>query len=271
MIRVLIAAIVGVGLAACGSSAGYDQPVDDDRFDLLSFNMPPLLRKDAEKCVKTMNFVRGQGVKKDDELLSILLDFWQVVDVSYLSGEGVKSVIPSGGNPDDVATILPEGISLPTTIAHDCGLYAGGVVVKIGLLSLADSVNAAVASDPDVFENMGASLEQVQAGLTVMNAKSDGLRGLSAEDMVACTAIYQAVSLSKPSVVPLANIWMKAFVDGIESGRLDSANIREQSEYWNVLALEGPEAVISVDGYRTQASKCDGWVNESIEKQAASQ
>jgi len=267
-VRGLVTAIVGLSLTACSQSAGYDKVIEDDRFDLLSVTMPPLLKKDAQKCVRTMNLVRGTQ-EADDKLVARLLDFWQAVDEKFLTVEDAKSVLPSGGDPAIVESILPGGVSLPTAVAHDCGVYSGAVSVEIGLLSLSDSVAMAVEHDPEIFKSMGTSLDQIKSGLVIIKAQAEGVRGLALEDLVSCTAIYKSASVSDVSIEPFSNIWMSAFVDEIESGRLDAAKIREQSSYWAKLAEGGPDGLVAMDAYKSKAAECDEWINEAVAKQAA--
>ena len=61
--RVFILGILAIGLVACSDPKGkYEVAVDDDRYDLLALNMPPLLKSDAKSCIKVLNFVRDQDV-----------------------------------------------------------------------------------------------------------------------------------------------------------------------------------------------------------------
>jgi len=211
--------------------------------------------------------LRGQGSGQDsisENLFEKVLDLWQVVDVSLLSVENAYEVLPNGGDPSAVSSIFSAGIKLPNAIANACGEYAGELAVYIGLVSLSDSVEMALKEDPEIFENLGMSTDEVKAGVATIQQQAAGLGGLSIVDRVQCAAIYQAASLEDPSLEPYATIWMTDMVSAIEAGDLNPGEIREQSEFWRVLANDGPNAVSAAEGYEAQATKCDGWVNAVI-------
>jgi hypothetical protein len=234
--------------------------------------MPDILASDAKRCVKGAPLLRGQGGAQDsvsEQLFENILDLWQVIDVSLLSNGEPDEVLPNGGDPSKVASIFPSGIKLPTAVAHACGEYAGQVAVRIGLISAADSIDVALEEDPQVFEKAGLDLEQVRAGLKVLDGQVKGLAGLAVADKVHCTAIYQAASVSDGNLGPYFNIWRAALIGAIEAGELDPAQIDARSVYWQALATTGAEAVTSTEGYQAQATRCDGWINEAVAKQAA--
>jgi len=271
--RRAILSVLALFVVSCIAPSGENQaPVDDDRYDLMAVNMPPLLTKDAKSCTKVFNFGGVGNLESDDpvkQAFNFGLDFWQALDASMLSDENTHEVLPYGGDPKNVPSILPKGIKLPTKIAHACGEYAGEVVVKIGILSLEESVEIAHAVDPELFERMGTSLEQVKDGLSVLAAAAEKLSPLPIDDRVHCVAIYQAAASKDKSLSTNLNIWMMALVDAIENGDLDSKGIREKSVFWQALATSGPQAVISTEGFQEQASKCDRWINNVMPNQAA--
>lgn len=272
-IRVFIASLLVIGLTACADPKGeYKVAVDDDRYDLLALNMPPLLKSDAKSCIKVLNFVRDQDVGSDkvmQKMLETLTDFWQVVDVSMVSVENSQEVLPYGGNPKNVKSILPKGVKLPNKISHACGLYAGKIVTKIGLMSLDDGIDLALAEDPQIFTKMGLTTEDVKAGLSVISKQAKTLNTLPMDERVHCVAIYQAATANDKSLEPRLTVWTANLVDAIESNKLDSKAIKEKSLFWRALAKDGSDAVISADGFQEQATKCDDWIDDAVASQAA--
>ena len=271
--RVFILGILAIGLVACSDPKGkYEVAVDDDRYDLLALNMPPLLKSDAKSCIKVLNFVRDQDVGSDEvmqKMLETLTDFWQVVDVSMVSVENSQEVLPYGGNPKNVKSILPKGVKLPNKISHACGLYAGKIVAKIGLMSLDDGIDLALAEDPQIFTKMGLTTEDVKAGLSVISKQAKTLNTLPMDERVHCVAIYQAATANDKSLEPRLTVWTANLVDSIESNKLDPKAIKEKSLFWRALAKDGSDAVISADGFQEQATKCDEWIDDAVASQAA--
>lgn len=270
--RFLTMAFVVLAIAACAPNGQYDVAVDDDRFDLLKYKMPDLSARDAKKCVTGSSLLRGQGDKQDvvsEKIFESVLDLWQFVNVTMLSTKDTLDVLPNGGNSKSVESIFPKGINTPAKIANACGEYAGELAVYIGLVSVSDSIEVALRDNPEVFEKMDMSTEQVRSGVMQIEKQAAGLGDLTVADRVQCTAIYEAASVSDKTLAPYATIWRSALVGLIEAGDLDPKSIREQSFYWQILATKGSDAVLSVDGYKEQATKCDGWINDAITKQAA--
>jgi len=272
MMRSLALGLLCLSIAACAPKGKYDVAVDDDRFDLLALHMPDILASDAKKCITGAPLLRGQGGDQDsisEKVFESVLDLWQVVDVSFLSnGEDLK-VLPDGGDPKSVESIFPNGIKLPAVVANACGEYAGEVAVYIGLVSVSDSIQVALKNDPEVFEKMEMSTEQVMSGVKLIEKQAAALDNLTIADRVQCAAIFEAAGASDENLAPYATIWRAALVRLIEAGDLDPKSIREQSKYWQILAEKGSDAVLSADGYQQQAEKCDGWINEAIASQAA--
>lgn len=269
----IFALTVAFGFAACSPAGQYDVAVEDDRFDLLRFNMPDLLASDAKRCVAGAPLLRGQGGAQDsvpEYLFEKVLDLWQVVDVTMLSVGNPADVLPAGGNPEGLASIFPK-IKLPNAVANACGEYAGEVAVEIGLLSLSDMIDVALKENPEAFEDLGTSSEVVLEGVAIIEAQAAALNEVGVADQVHCLAIYQSAVVSNVELAPYRTVWLESLLRFIESGDVDPSELREKSVFWQTMAESGVDAVIEMDGFQNQAEKCDEWINMAMETQAAAQ
>jgi hypothetical protein len=271
--RGLTTSFLALCLAACTSPNGeYDAPVEDGRYDLIASQMPDILTSDAKQCAKVINFARGERVENGsavEQAFSLTVDFWQVVDEDFLSKDDVADVLPAGGNPEAVPSILPSGVRMPTKVAEACGKYAGETLVTMGILSLSDTIEMALEQDPDIFKDMGMNAAQVRQGVEVISAQAAPLVKLPHEHLVSCVAIYQAATKSDLSLKPRSTVWMAALVQAIDAGGIDPKKIKEKSAFWRLLESQGVDAVMANDGYQSKASECDASLDGAINAAAA--
>lgn len=199
------------------------------------------------------------------------MSYWRVVDRQFLSDAAVSDVLPFGGDVDEVESILPSGFGLPGRNSEPCAEYAGGAIVEVGLISLGQSIEMAEAASPGMFEKMGMNIDTINAGLETINRQAAALKQRDLGDRVSCTAITHAEKYNDPSRKPYAAIWTAALTDAIEQGELDAAQIREQSQHWRALAVNGLDGLAAVAGVEEKAQMCNSWLNEAISTQAANQ
>ena len=136
--------------------------------------------------------------------------------------------------------------------------------MNIGILSVRESIDVALASDPKVFERQGADMAQVNAGIEMIDGLAANLSRVPVNDMVDCVAIFQAAKSSNSVMQGQSTIWIAAMVDSIQSGRLNPNNIREQSAIWRALHEGGPKATLGVEGLKAKSGQCLAWTNEAM-------
>jgi len=273
--RTKLRGVIGAALALtlCAHVPAYANELgaSDHRFDLAPYNMPPILTSDAKKCISVGQLVRGQKAVESEigqKMFERVLDYWEALNKNVLAGQSVGDVLPFGGEAKKVKSILPSLLKTPEAIGHACGKYAGGVIAKIGILSLRDGIEAAMAVDPDVFKKQGVDMDVLDAGMKLLDGYAAALNDVSANDTVDCVAIFQIAKIGDPSFEPASNVWIAAMVNAIESGKLDAGNIRQQSPFWRAL-LDGAEALAKVEGMNEKAEQCQGWLNAAVAKSTA--
>lgn len=272
-LRGLIGSALALSLCAHMPAYANELGASDHRFDLAPYNMPPILTSDAKKCISVGQLVRGQKPVDSDvgqKMFERVLDYWEALNKNVLAGQSVGDVLPFGGEVKKVKSILPRLLKTPEAIGHACGEYGGGVIVKIGILSLRDSFAAAMAVDPDIFKKQGIDMDVVDAGMKLLDGYAAALSDVSAKDTVDCVAIFQIAKIGEPTLEPASNVWVVAMVNAIESGKLDAGNIRQQSAFWRALA-DGAEALAKVEGMNEKAGQCEGWLNAAVAKSTAKQ
>lgn len=264
--------VLAVSLVGCSPSAAPDINVVDDRFDLIRFNMPDVLVSDAKKCVKISGYMKGQKFSSNalvQKASEQAMSFWRVVDLKLMGGAGVKDVLPFGGDAETVETILPTGFGLPFRNSEPCAEYAGGMIVEIGIISLSESIEMALATDPDMFDDMGMTVEDIEAGLEIIAGQAKQLDALPVSDRVACTAISHVEKREDPSRAPYASIWTAALTSAIERGELAATEIRQQSVFWQEMAVSGVDGLTGFDGLEVKAEACNAWLDDAIQQEAA--
>lgn len=270
----LIAAIVL--LVGCSPSSNVELPLKSDgRFDLLQHNMLPVRVSDAKECHKVLSRASIfkftiTGPERDGFDMAVTV--WNEIDRRFASKiNGSDGVISAGRhvkNPELMPeSLFPEGASTELK-AEKCGEYAGQLQVEIGLMSLSDSVQMVLDMDPNFFETMGMSTEQILSGLQVINGQAANLSALTGEQKITCTAIYQGLALVEEGYKPYRSIWVAALVSSIENDSIDPMTISQKSEYWRVLSVSGAEDMSLLESYSDVASNCEAELNKAISKQA---
>ncbi len=247
----------------------------DDRYDLLKHNMPPILVADAKECVKVLTYAsifKFAITDTEKEGFDVAMSAWKQIQSRFLKDiSGTKGVLEAGSF-IEIPEVIPEALfpkgASKEIKAEKCGEYAGQLQVKIGVVSLSKSVEMVLKVDPEFFEKMDLSTEQVRAGLKIIERRASNLSELSQDNRISCVAIYQGLTLADTNFEPYRNIWVASMSQDIASGALNSMNIAEQSEYWRVLKAEGVVAMSEISNYSEMASMCETKLNDAIKKQA---
>lgn len=268
--------ILLLGLVACNASSKSLELNPDDRFDLIALNMEPILVSDAKNCVEIAEFSQGykaDGAELEQKIFDNSIDIWAHVDTKFLKGlEATDGYIKSGqvyhSNNADTKSLFETSFSR-TEKAHVCGEYAGKLSVKIGVMSLRESFEAAQVSNSKIFEEMGLDIDTLLTGLRVMELRAGNLSSRSSSEKISCVALYQGNKSLNPQFEPYSNIWMTALVRSIDAGEIAPEKMGDDNEYWRVLVDEGVSKLSEVSGVGDFNTQCEGWLNEAILKQQA--
>jgi len=277
MFRKIIALAVIVSLAACNAASEVRELNPDDRFDLLPLVMKPILRSDVEKCVSLSRFSKDYKVGESvlfQKGFDLGVDFWVHVEDKFLKGSNLpdgfsEKLILTEQNAGGVTSIFPKKTSVSKN-SELCGQYAGELVVKLGLLSLSESLEMAEEQQPGLLKEMGYNLDDLLVNLKVIEEQAANLSDVPDEEKVSCVASYQALRFEDVKFEPYSNIWRSALVRAIESGEVLSGSFGDENEYWQALKLQGPIGLKQIDGAGEFVQQCENWLNGAISKQQAS-
>ena len=250
-------------LSGCDSMSGSQAAKTDSRFELTRFNVQSILVSDIKTCKNTMHLAKlGEGQLSDENkmLLSRITDVWSRLNADVKAASVSKSGALVKGEflaskPEGLASIFAEDASIEAK-AEACGEVAGQAVVKVGLVSLAQSIDLAEATNPGIFEKMGYSLEQVKAGVKIIEGKMAPLYDAKEKQVIDCVAISQSNTLKDAANSQFSDMWVQVLNQKIEKSELSPLAFSERSAYWRAFVGQEDGGISSLEGFDAQAASC---------------
>lgn len=270
MVRSVLISAILLTLAACKGGNADALADRDSRYDLARYNMNSILVSDIKVCKNLMR-LGSLGVSQIDgslrEAFELSAQMWKNIgldinvygdDAEALSKGFFVPEVPAG-----LVTIFAEGDDVEAR-SNKCGIIAGELVVKVGLMSTRKSIDLAEATNPGIFKNMGVSDAQLETLKDAVEKRVSDLGEVDKSSVLSCVAISQADKLRGKDVSKSGEVWIQVLNSRLANNEFASKGFSKENPFWDAFAKSGAREISQVDNYEAERASCQAHVASVI-------